>query len=277
MRRKTFALALGGGGARGLAHVAVLEAIDELGVRPAAIAGTSIGAMVGAAYAAGLSGKEIRRHALTLAHDRSEIFRRLMVARAGKLSNIWSMGFGSATLVDPEKFCQQFMPEAVPEDFGELKIPLTIIASDLYRRKQVVFSEGALRPALAASIALPSVMRPVVVDDQVLIDGGATNPLPFDQLRGRADIVVAIDLSGEPSETRRDIPNPWECMLATVLVMGNAITSEKLKRWVPDLIIRPNVGLFRALDFFQASAILRAAEPAKAELKEKLVALLGRR
>jgi NTE family protein len=277
MRRKTFALALGGGGARGLAHVAVLEAIDELGVRPAAIAGTSIGAMVGAAYAAGLSGKEIRRHALTLAHDGSEIFRRLMVARAGKLSNIWSMGFGSATLVDPEKFCQQFMPEAVPEDFGELKIPLTIIASDLYRRKQVVFSEGALRPALAASIALPSVMRPVVVDDQVLIDGGATNPLPFDQLRGRADIVVAIDLSGEPSETRRDIPNPWECMLATVLVMGNAITSEKLKRWVPDLIIRPNVGLFRALDFFQASAILRAAEPAKAELKEKLVALLGRR
>ncbi len=277
MRRKTFALALGGGGARGLAHVAVLEAIDELGVRPAAIAGTSIGAMVGAAYAAGLSGKEIRRHALTLAHDRSEIFRRLMVARAGNLSNIWSMGFGSATLVDPEKFCQQFMPEAVPEDFGELKIPLTIIASDLYRRKQVVFSEGALRPALAASIALPSVMRPVVVDDQVLIDGGATNPLPFDQLRGRADIVVAIDLSGEPSETRRDIPNPWECMLATVLVMGNAITSEKLKHWVPDLIIRPNVGLFRALDFFQASAILRAAEPAKAELKEKLVALLGRR
>ena len=277
MRRKTFALAVGGGGARGLAHVAVLEAIDELGVRPAAIAGTSIGAMVGAAYAAGLSGKEIRRHALTLAHDGSEIFRRLMVARAGKLSNIWSMGFGSATLVDPEKFCQQFMPEAVPEDFGELKITLTIIASDLYRRKQVVFSEGALRPALAASIALPSVMRPVVVDDQVLIDGGATNPLPFDQLRGRADIVVAIDLSGEPSETRRDIPNPWECMLATVLVMGNAITSEKLKRWVPDLIIRPNVGLFRALDFFQASAILRAAEPAKAELKEKLVALLGRR
>ena len=277
MRRKTFALALGGGGARGLAHVAVLEAIDELGVRPAAIAGTSIGAMVGAAYAAGLSGKEIRRHALTLAHDGSEIFRRLMVARAGKLSNIWSMGFGSATLVDPEKICQQFMPEAVPEDFGELKITLTIIASDLYRRKQVVFSEGALRPALAASIALPSVMRPVVVDDQVLIDGGATNPLPFDQLRGRADIVVAIDLSGEPSETRRDIPNPWECMLATVLVMGNAITSEKLKRWVPDLIIRPNVGLFRALDFFQASAILRAAEPAKAELKEKLVALLGRR
>ena len=146
MRRKTFALALGGGGARGLAHVAVLEAIDELGVRPAAIAGTSIGAMVGAAYAAGLSGKEIRRHALTLAHDRSEIFRRLMVARAGKLSNIWSMGFGSATLVDPEKFCSSSCRRAVPEDFGELKIPLTIIASDLYRRKQVVFSEGTLRP-----------------------------------------------------------------------------------------------------------------------------------
>ena len=72
----------------------------------------------------------------------------------------------------------------MPEDFGELAIPLTIIATDLYRRQQAVFSSGALRPALAASIALPTVMRPVVRDGRVLIDGGATNPLPFDQLRG---------------------------------------------------------------------------------------------
>jgi len=272
---RTFALALGGGGARGLAHVAVLEAIDELGVKPVAIAGTSIGAMVGAAYAAGLSGKEIRRYAVALAHDRSEIFRRLIIARAGKLSNIWSQGFGSATLVDPEKFCEQFMPEGVPDDFRELKIPFAIIASDLYRRKEVAFTDGPLRPAVAASIALPGVMRPMVIDDKVLIDGGATNPLPFDRLRGCADVVVAVDISGEPSEERRDVPSPWECMLATVLVMGNAITSEKLKHWAPDLIIRPRVGIFRALDFFQASAILRSAEHAKAEIREKLAKLLG--
>ena len=178
---KTFALALGGGGARGLAHIAVLEALDELGARPAAVAGTSIGALVGAAYAAGMSGKEIRRFVIALAHDRGEIFRRLIAARAGTFSNLFNIGFGSATLVDAEKFCAQFLPEQVPDDFGALALPLTIIASDLYRRQPAVFASGALKPALAASIALPTVMRPVIVDGRVLIDGGATNPLPFDR------------------------------------------------------------------------------------------------
>ena len=68
------------------------------------------------------------------------------------------------------------MPPEVPEEFGALQIPLMIFASDLYRRRQVPFSHGPLRPALAASIALPTVVRPVVIDDKVLIDGGATNP-----------------------------------------------------------------------------------------------------
>jgi NTE family protein len=271
---KSFALALGGGGARGLAHIAVLEALDEMGRQPAVIAGTSIGALIGAAYAAGMSGKEIRRFVIRLAHNRAEVFRRLIATRAGTFANLVSLGFGSATLVDAEKFCEQFLPERVPHDFGELEIPLIIVATDLYRREQAVFSSGALKPALAASIALPAVMRPVVLADRILIDGGATNPLPFEELRGRADVVVAVDISGAPTDQRRDIPNPWECMLATVLVMANAITSEKVKRAAPDLIVRPNVGAFRALDFLQASAILRASEPVKAELKEKLAALL---
>ena len=272
---KTFALALGGGGARGIAHIAVLEALDEIGRKPAAIAGTSIGALIGAAYAAGMSGKDIRRFVVALAHNRTEVFRRLIATRASTFANLFNIGFGSATLVDAEKFCAQFLPDKVPEDFGALEIPLTIIATDLYRRRQAVFSAGPLRPVLAASIALPTVMRPVVVEDRVLIDGGATNPLPFDQLRGRADVVVAVDISGEPREERRDIPNPWECLLNTVLVMGNAITSEKVKHAAPDLILRPNVGIFRTLDFPQASAILRAAEPVKAEVKEKLGKLIA--
>ena len=272
---RSFALALGGGGARGLAHIAVLEALDDMGTRPAAIAGTSIGALIGAAYAAGMSGKEIRRFVIMLAHDRAEILRRLIATRAGTFANLLNLGFGSATLVDAEKFCEQFLPEQVPHDFGELEIPLLTVATDLYRREQAVFSSGALKPALAASIALPAVMRPVVLAERILIDGGATNPLPFEELRGRADVVVAVDISGAPTDARRDIPSPWECMLATVLVMANAITAEKIKRGAPDLIVRPKVGAFRALDFLQASAILRAAEPIKAEAKEKLAALLS--
>jgi NTE family protein len=271
---KSFALALGGGGARGLAHIAVLEALDDMGKRPAAIAGTSIGALIGAAYAAGMSGRQIRRFVITLAHNRAEVFRRLIATRAGTFANLFNLGFSSATLVDAEKFCEQFLPDNVPDDFGDLEIPLTILATDLYRRQQAVFSSGALKPALAASIALPTVMRPVVVADRILIDGGAINPLPFEELRGRADVVVAVDISGAPTDERRDIPNPWECLLATVLVMGSAITAEKVKHGPPDLIVRPAVGAFRALDFLQASAILRASEPVKTELKEKLAALL---
>jgi NTE family protein len=271
---RSFALALGGGGARGLAHIAVLEALDDMGRKPAAIAGTSIGSLIGAAYAAGMSGREIRRFVITLAHDRAEVFRRLIATRAGTFANLFNMGFGSATLVDAEKFCAQFLPDRVPDDFDALAIPLTVIATDLYRRQQAVFSSGALKPVLAASIALPTVMRPVVVAGRILIDGGATNPLPFDQLRGRADVVVAVDISGEPTDERRDIPNPWECLATTVLVMGSAITAEKVKHGAPDLIVRPRVGSFRALDFLQASAILRASEPVKAELKERLAALL---
>ena len=271
---RSLAIALGGGGARGIAHIAVLEVLDEMGVRPTAIAGSSVGAMIGAAYAAGMSGRDIRRYVIALAHNRSEVFRRLVAARAGSFASLFSGGFGSATQLDGEKFCEHFLPAALPRDFSELKIPLLVIASDLYRRQQVVLSSGSLRCAVAASMALPTLVRPIVIDDKVLVDGGATNPLPFDQLRGRADVIVAVDISGEPNDARRDIPTPWEAILATILVMGHAITTEKLKHGAPDLIIRPNVGLFRTLDFFQASAILRVCETAKAEIRQRLTALL---
>jgi NTE family protein len=270
---KTVGVALGGGGARGIAHIAVLEALDDMEVKPVAIAGTSIGALIGAAYAAGMTAKEIRRYVLSLAHDRSEMFRRLIAARGRNIVALFSSG-GTAAMVDAEKICAQFLPEQVPENFSSLAIPLTVMASDIFQREALALSAGPLRPALAASIALPALMRPVVIDERTLIDGGATNPLPFDQLRGKADIVVAVDISGGRNGGRREIPGPWECLVTTVMVMGYAITSEKLKHTAPELIIRPNVGTFRTLDFMQASAILRAAEPVKQEIKTKLAALL---
>ena len=205
---KTFGLALGAGGARGLAHIAVFEALDELGKQPAAIVGSSVGSLLGAAYAAGMSGKQMRRFVTALAHNRGEVFRRLIAARASTISTFFNLGLGSAMLVDAEKFCGQFLPDDIPDDFEDLEIPLTVVATDLYRRQAAVFSSGSLKPALAASIALPTVMRPVVVNKRILIDGGAINPLPFDLLRGRVDVVVAVDLSGEPTEERREIPKP---------------------------------------------------------------------
>lgn len=273
---KSVALALGGGGARGLAHIAIFETLDDMGIRPAAIAGTSIGALLGASYAAGMSGAEIRKHVVTLARDRSGLFRKLLAVRAGSsIGSLISSGFRSATLIDAEKFCAEFLPQIVPDDFAKLTIPLTIIASDLYARRELAISSGALRPAIAASMALPGISRPVLIDGRVMVDGGATNPLPFDRLRGKADIVIAVDVAGPAIESRTEIPNALENYLATILVMGQTIIDEKLRHGTPDIVVQPNVGVFRTLDFMRITAILRAAEPIKAELKEKLSALLA--
>ena len=271
---KSVALALGGGGARGLAHIVVAEALDEMGVKPVAIAGTSIGAIIGAGYAAGMSGREMRRYAIHVAHNRTDVMRRMMRARAGKLRDIFGGGLGDATRLDAELLCEQFLPESLPEEFSGLSIPLTVVASDLYRRSEVVFSEGPLRRALAASIALPTIMRPVAHEGRILVDGGATNPLPFENLRGCADVIMAVEISGPVSDDPRDVPNALECLYATVIVMAYSIINEKLRHGAPDLLLQPNVGTFRALGFLQASAILRAADSVKDEVKQKLARLL---
>jgi NTE family protein len=272
---KTFALALGSGGARGLAHIAVVEALDEMGVKPVAIAGTSLGALIGAAYAAGMRGKDIRHHVIRFAHDRRETMRRLLQARAGRLTDLLSGGLSQATQMDAEKFCAQFMPEIIPAEFGALATPLTVITTDLHRRAELPIGSGPLRPALAASIAFPGLFRPVILDDRILVDGGATNPLPFDQLTGRADIIVAVDVFGAPAAERTDLPGAWESVFATLLIMGSTIVAAKHKQAAPDLVIRPKVAIFRTLDFYQASAIIRSAELVKPDIREKLGALLG--
>ena len=272
---KTVALALGGGGARGLAHIAVLETLDEMGIRPVAIAGTSIGALLGAPYAAGMTGAELRRHVTALSRDRASLFGKLIAARAGGgIGSLIASGLRSASLIDAEKFCAQFLPDRVPDRFGALQIPLTVIASDLHARREAAISSGPLRSAVAASMAIPGLSRPVVFEGRVMVDGGATNPLPFDRLRGLADIVIAVDVAGPAADACTDMPDSIECYLGTILVMAQTIIDEKVKHGGPDIVLRPNVGIFRALDFLRASAILRAAEPVKAELREKLTALL---
>lgn len=271
---KTFALALGGGGARGLAHICVIEALDELSLKPVAIAGTSIGAAVGAAYAAGMSGKALRRYVTTLAHNRPDVWSRLASARGATFSQMFTTAFGNPMVLDAEKFSATFLPPEVPTDFSGLGIPLHVIAADLYAREEVVFTQGALRPVIAASMAVPGLLRPVEIEGRVLVDGGAVNPLPFDRLRGVADVVIAVDASVGPSAAR-GVPDPWETLFSTLQVMGHTIVSAKLKENAPDLVLRPNVGVFKMLDFFQATSILRASEPIKDEIREKLSALLA--
>ncbi len=272
-RPRTFALALGGGGARGFAHIAILEVLDELGIKPAAIAGSSIGAAIGAAYAAGMSGKAMRRYAITLVQNRGEVLRRLMGARAAPGLSGLLTGFGNPMLLDARKFCDSFLPPGLPATIEALQIPLLVVVADLYGRSETVMTTGPLQLALAASLAVPGLLRPVEIDGRVLVDGAAVNPLPFDCLRGRADVVIAVDTSIGPTMPR-GIPDPWEALFSTIQVMGDTIIAEKLKHGAPDLLLRPPVGGFRLLDFPRASAILRAADSIKAQAKARLVEVL---
>ena len=134
-------------------------------------------------------------------------------------------------------------------------------------------SSGPLKPAIASTIAVPGLMKPVLLGERVLVDGAAVNPLPFDLLRGKADIVIAVDASVGPLEPGT-VPDPWEALFATMHVIAHGIVNRKLSEAEPDLLLQPNLAAFRLFDFFRASAILRAAEPIKAEFREKLTALL---
>jgi NTE family protein len=266
----TIALALGAGGARGLAHIVVLEALDELGVKPIAIAGSSMGAIVGAAYAAGLSGADLREHALGLLRYRTQVLARLMKARVGRFSDVLRGRGANPVLIDGERFLDLFWPEAVPDRFEQLAIPFFAVATDFHRRCKAEFASGPLGPPVAGSMAIPGLVRPVVVDDRVLVDGGILDPLPYRGLLGKADVVIACDVTGGPAAQRSGIPPPYEAMLGTAQMLQQAITAEMLKSNPPDILVRPAVEHFRALDFFRAKQILHAAEHAKDAIKRGL-------
>jgi NTE family protein len=160
----------------------------------------------------------------------------------------------------------------VPDFFEELAIPLLVVATDFYDRRELVISSGALGPAVAGSMAIPGLIQPVAYEGRYLIDGGAVNPLPYDLLFDHADVVVAVDVTfgGRRREGRR--PAPFQSMFGAAQIMQGAITAQKLKMRSPDILVRPGVEQFGVLDFLRASQILRAAESAKDELKRRLSA-----
>ena len=266
----TVAVALGGGGARGIAHIALLEAIDELGLRVTAVAGTSMGAIVGAAYAAGLSGADLRAHTLGILRDRTMVMGRLLKARVGRFVDLFAGRGVNPVLIDGEIILDHFWPEAVPDRFEDLALPFAAVATNYLARCEAMFSSGPLAPAVAASMAIPGLIRPIEIDGQIFVDGGAVNPLPYNHLFGRADVVIACDVTGGPVASARGMPQPFETTLGATQIMMATITSLMVQTRAPDILVRPPVDRFRALDFFRAAQILAAAEGAKDEIKRGL-------
>ncbi len=265
-------LALGGGSARGLAHIMMLEAFDELGVKPSVIAGTSIGSIIGGLYAAGLSAAEIRTFAEELLSSRSEIFKRLAKSYGG-LPSLWNIRRPS--VVDGVTLFELLMPPQLRCDFNSLKIPFSAIAVDYYAMTEVVIDQGPVIPAIAASCALPTIMRPVVTGGRVLVDGGFANPTPWDVVQPKADVTVAVDVTGQTDLGRgQDVPTTIDAWVGCTQVLFHTITAHKLKARAPDLMIRPSVGTFGTMDFSKIHEIFAASAPAKDELKRGLEKVL---
>jgi NTE family protein len=154
--------------------------------------------------------------------------------------------------------------------FGELRIPLKVVATNFHSQGDAVFEKGPLLPALAASSAIPALFRPVIVEGEVYIDGGITNPTPFDTLADEVDIVVAIDVSGFPAGPRGRRPRKVDVLLASSHIMQQSIIRAKALRFQPDILIRPNVEGFRIHDFVKIERILEASQPLREKLKSDL-------
>nr|WIE89972.1 patatin-like phospholipase family protein [Mesorhizobium sp. WSM4875] len=262
----TFAVAFGGGGARGLAHIHAIEALDELGIKPVAIAGSSIGAIMGAGMAAGMRGAEIHEYSRLILGSRAEVAARMWRSRPGTIAEAMQGGIRVGQF-NIERILKAFLPDAIPATFEELKIPLKVTATDYFGHKLAVFSQGDLQSALAASAAIPAVFRPVMRDDRLLIDGGIYNPVPFDLVEKDADIIIAIDVVGAPSDVERKHPTTVDLMYGATQLMMQSIIANKLRQHPPNILIRPAVSKYRVLDFLKIETLMADTVEIKDELK----------
>jgi NTE family protein len=266
------ALALGGGSARGLAHILMLEAFDELGIKPSIIAGTSMGSICGAAYAAGLSAFEIRAEFEALLRNRTTFFGRIAGKLRGELATFWN--FRSPSIIDNTTLFEMLLRRRCTAISPSLKIPFVAVATDFYGIQQVVLDHGPLIPALAASCSLPGLSRPVALEGRLLIDGGYINP---GALRRRHAARRPHSGGGRHRRSRSAAPTPGARHVrpadGATQILFHSITREKLKSVAP---IFSSARRSAASTPWTISTCRDpgAAEPAKADLKRQLAKAL---
>ncbi len=270
-RGERIGVALGGGGARGLSHILMLEVFDELGITPHRIAGTSIGAVIGTLYAAGLPGAAIRERVdrLTVSADESWLSA-LFKEDVGRWWDFIQLQLGSGGLVDADAFARYVRETAGVERFDQLRIPLQVVAADFWRNEQVVFEEGELEPAIQATVAIPGLFTPVRHDGRVLVDGGLVNPVPYDLLFDECDRVIAFDVSGRRTPTSDNGPTYFETVFNTMQIMQASIVREKMRNRPPDLYIHPALENIRVLEFNRVDEIYEQSMPAARTLRRAL-------
>lgn len=262
-------VALGGGAARGLTHIPFIEAFDELGLKPAVISGTSIGALIGSGWAYGMTGAELREHSFSVLGTLRIIATRLWSAQIRNLGGLIANGLN--VQLDALRVVDAFLPDGFPDDFAALRTPLYVVATDFQSWHQVVFSSGPLRDAIAGSIAIPSFFKPVPFANHLLVDGGVVNPLPLDQAAADTDILIGIDVNGDPSDlldkTEYRLLDAW---FGAAQIMMHSLTAHMMAAYPPDIYARPHLQTFGALEFWRVREIFDHVAKDKDNFKRQL-------
>ena len=253
-------LALGGGAARGFAHIGVIKALEAQGIVPDIVVGTSAGSLVGALYAAGNNGFALHKMALDM--DEAAI-------------SDWSVPlFAKASGVLKGEALQRYVNKAVGNTpIEKLKIPFGAVATDLNTGTAILFRRGNAGLAVRASSAVPSVFQPVRIGERSYVDGGLVSPVPVRFAREMgADFVIAVNISVQP-EAQAALSS-IEVLLQTFAIMGQSISRTELKE--ADVMIRPNLPTMKGNDFAGRNLAILAGEQATSavlnELRQKLKA-----
>lgn len=253
-------LALGGGAARGFAHIGVIKALEAQGIVPDVVVGTSAGSLVGALYAAGYNGFAL--HKLALQMDEAAI-------------SDWSVSFfAKASGVFKGEALQSYVDRTVNRvPIERLKIPFGAVATDLNSGKPILFRRGDTGTAVRASSAVPGVFQPVRIGGHVYVDGGLVSPVPVRFAREMgADFVIAVNISAQPDV--QPSSSTLDVLLQTFAIMGQSINHYELRD--ADVVIQPSLGAMKGSDFQgRNNAILAGEQAASAlmpEIKRKLAA-----
>ena len=246
-------LALGGGAARGFAHIGVIQVLEEAGIRPDLVVGTSAGSLVAALYAAGRSGQELARVAFAM--DESAI-------------TDWS--FPGRGMIRGEALARYVREQTGNRTIEQLPLSLGIVATDLDSGLGMLFQRGDVGVAVRASSAVPAVFQPVKIGNREYVDGGLVSPVPvrFARQMG-AELVIAVDISSPPDGNATG--DPFKMLLQTFSIMGKSINSLELKD--ADIVIRPPLAGVSSADF---SARKRAIDAGREAAMAALLALRQR-
>lgn len=254
------ALVLGGGAARGFAHIGVIKVLEAQGIVPDMVVGTSAGSVVGALYAGGYSGFELQKIAFQMEE-----------------SSVSDFALPSRGFIKGEQL-QTFINKALQNrPIETLAKPYTAVATDLQSGEMTVFRRGNTGMAVRASSSVPGVFQPVSIAGRDYVDGGLTSPVPAKVARNLgADIVIAVDISKKPDSGK--IEGTLDVLLQTFTIMGQSISNYELAS--ADVVIRPNTAMIGAADFeSKHSAILegeKAAQSALPLIRKQIQAWRGR-